>query len=221
MNGNGRGTLAGAFRFAWRGVLDAALSQRNMRLHLVAAVLVAAFASAVPLGVAEQLALLASVFLVLAAEVMNTAIEAAVDLAARERGERARVAKDAAAGAVLVLAAGAATVFAVVLVHNWELVMSAWREVGRVVALGASLAALSAFLVFPFPRPGRLDLLAALGGAVLLLPLALLSKGLVFTAVAALAFAVCASAAFARRQRQGGPVADPLLDRKPLVARER
>jgi diacylglycerol kinase (ATP) len=202
-------------------VLDAALSQRNMRLHLVAAVLVAAFASAVPLSTAEQLALLASVFLVISAEVMNTAIEAAVDLATREPDGRARLAKDAAAGAVLVLAVGAATVFAVVLVRNWELMDSGWREAGRVLALGAALAALSAFLVFPFPRPGRLDLLAAVGGAALLLPIALLSRSLAFTAVAALAFAVCASAAFARRRRLGGPVADPLLDRGPLAARER
>jgi hypothetical protein len=184
-------------------------------------VLVAAFASAVPLGVAEQLALLACVFLVLAAEVMNTAIEAAVDLATREPDGRARLAKDAAAGAVLVLSVGAAAVFAVVLARNWELMQSAWREVGRVVALGASLAALSALLVFPFPRPGRLDLLATLGGVALLLPLALLSKSLVFTSVATLAFAVCASAAFARRRRPGGPVVDPLHDRRPLVARER
>jgi diacylglycerol kinase (ATP) len=109
MIGKGCSTLAGAFRFAWRGVLDVALSQRNMRLHLAAAALVAAFASAAPLGVAEQLALLASVFLVLSAEVMNTAIEAAVDLSTREGDERARLAKDAAAGAVLVLSVGAAS----------------------------------------------------------------------------------------------------------------
>lgn len=50
MKATARGTLLGAFRFAARGVLDAALLQRNMRLHLVASVLVAAFASAVPLG---------------------------------------------------------------------------------------------------------------------------------------------------------------------------
>jgi diacylglycerol kinase (ATP) len=171
-----------------------------MRLHLVATVLVAAFGSAVPLGLAEQLALLACVFLVVAAEVMNTAIEAAVDLATPERNERARVAKDTAAGAVLVLSVGAVAVFVVVLVRNWELVRSTWPEAGRVVALGACLAALSAFLVFPFRRPGRLDLLAALSGAAVLLLMALLSRSLVFTAVAALAFAVCAATAFAARQ---------------------
>jgi len=199
MNGNGRGTLGAAFRHAAQGVLDAAVSQRNMRIHLVAAVLVATFCSAVTLGVAEQLALLLCTFLVLSAEVMNSALEAAVDLVTGEPDERARAAKDGAAGAVLVMAAGAAMVFAVVLVRDWELMREARIEMGRVFALGAPLAALSAFLVFPFPRAEGLDLLAALGGAALLLPMALFSRSLIFTAVAALAFGTCAAAAFVRR----------------------
>ncbi|HEY7724681.1 MAG TPA: diacylglycerol kinase family protein [Anaeromyxobacteraceae bacterium] len=195
----GRGTLGGSFQFAGRGVLDAALRQRNMRVHLVAAVLVATFGSAVPLGVAEQLALLLAVFLVLSAEVMNSALEAAVDLAGGDPDERARVAKDAAAGAVLVVAVGAAAVFAVVLVRDWELVRSARVAVARVFAVGLPLAALSAFLVVPFRRPEGLDLLAAAAGAALLLPMALFSASLVFTGVAALAFGLCAAAAMARR----------------------
>jgi len=196
---SGRGTLGASFQFAGRGVLDAALGQRNMRVHLVAAVLVATFGSAVPLGIAEQLALVLAVFLVLSAEVMNSALEAAVDLAGGEPDERARAAKDAAAGAVLVLAVGAVAIFTLVLVRDWDLVREARENVGRVFAIGAPLAALSAFLVFPFKRAEGLDLLAALGGAALILPMALFSKSLVFTAMAALAFAVCAAAAFQRR----------------------
>jgi diacylglycerol kinase len=194
-----RGTLGGSLRFAARGVLDAAITQRNMRLHLVAAVLVATFGSAVPLGLAEQLALLVCVFLVISAEVMNSAIEATVDLVTGEPDDRARRAKDAAAGAVLVLAGCSAAVLAVVVSRDWELVRTARDAAGRVAAVGLPLAALSAFLVFPFARPEGLDLLAALGGAALLLPLALFSQSPVFTGVAALAFAVCSAAAFARR----------------------
>jgi diacylglycerol kinase (ATP) len=194
-----RGTTRGSFHFAARGVLDVALAQRNMRIHLVAAVAVATFGSAVPLGIAEQLALLLAVFGVLAAEVMNTALESAVDLTTGEEDERARRAKDAAAGAVLVVAVGAVAVFAVVLIRDWDLVQSARSAVGRVFAVGLPLVLLSAFLVFPFPRGEGVDLLAAMAGAALLLPLALFSKSLVFTGVAALAFAVCAAAALARR----------------------
>jgi diacylglycerol kinase (ATP) len=198
---NGRGTLPEAFRFAGRGVLEAALSQRNMRLHLVAAVLVATFGSAFPLGVAEQLALLSSVFVVVAAEVLNTALEAAVDLAGDGPDERARLAKDAGAGFVLVLSVGAAVVFALVVARNWELLRSRWRDGGQALVLGLALASLSAWLVFPFRRPRWLDWLAFLGGSALLVPLALASRSLVFVAVAGLALAVCALAAFGRRSR--------------------
>jgi diacylglycerol kinase (ATP) len=217
-----RHSLIDPFRFAARGVLAAAASQRNMRLHLVAAVLVATFGSAFPLGIAEQLALLSSVFLVVAAEVLNTALEAAVDLAGGRPDERARLAKDAAAGAVLVLSVGAAAVFALVVAHNWELLRSQWREAAGALALGLSLATLSAWLVFPFPRPRRLDWLAALGGGALVLPLALVSKSLVFTGVASLALALCATAAFARRPgaaEQGASEAsrDPLALDSPAA----
>lgn len=194
-----RGTLGGSLQFAARGVLEAAVYQRNMRVHLVSAVLVATFGSAVPLGLAEQLGLLLSIFLVLAAEVMNSAIEAAVDLVTGEPDERARRAKDASAGAVLVTAAGAAAVFAAVLIRDWDLVRSAREAVARVFAVGLPLAVLSAFLAFPFRRPEGLDLLAAASGAALLLPLALFSQSLVFTGVAALAFGISAATAFARR----------------------
>ena len=196
--GQGSGLLA-PFRFAARGVLQAAVSQRHMRVHLVAAVLVAAFGGAFARGVAEQLALLACVFLVPAAEVLNTAMEAAVDLAGGRPDERARLAKDAAAGFVLVLAVGAAAVFALVVSRDWALLRSRWREALPALALGLSLTALSAGLAFPFPRPSWLDRLAAAGGAILLLALGLSSRNPVFAGVAALAFAVCASAASARR----------------------
>ncbi len=194
-----RGTLGGSFQFAARGILETVASQRNMHIHLVAAALVATFGSAVPLGLAEQLGLLVSIFLVLSAEVMNSAVEAAVDLITDEEDERARRAKDAAAGAVLLLAGCAVAVFAVILIRDWEMVQSARATVTRVFAVGLPLTVLSAFLVFPFQRPEGLDLLAATSGAALLLPMALFSQSLVFTAVAALAFALCAAAAFARR----------------------
>ncbi len=194
----GRGTLLGAFRFAGRGVLEAARSQRNMRLHLVAAVLVATFGSAFRLGVAEQLGLLTSVFLVVAAEVLNTSLEAAVDLAGDRPDERARLAKDAGAGAVLVASVGAAAVFVLVVARNWDLLRSAWREALGTLALGLTVAALSAWLVFPFRRPRWLDGLVALAGGALFLLMARASESLVFAAVAGLALAVCALAALGR-----------------------
>jgi diacylglycerol kinase (ATP) len=134
--------LAWSFACAWEGVVETAARQRNMRIHLALALAVAAAASAVPLRLASDLALLLCVFLVLSAEVANSALEALVDLVTRERHELARRAKDASAGAVLVLAAGSVAVLGAVVAHDWQ-------------ALGqASLSAL---------RPGWLAVVVLLG----------------------------------------------------------
>lgn len=98
-----------AFVYAWQGISHAVRTQRNMRVHLTAVVYVTAFSFFYDLTRAEY-ALLALTFgAVISAELINTAIEAAVDLCSPERHSLAKIAKDAAAGAVL-----AAAIFAVV-----------------------------------------------------------------------------------------------------------
>lgn len=98
-----------AFLYAWQGISHAVRTQRNMRVHLTAVVYVTAFSFFYDLTRAEY-ALLALTFgAVISAELINTAIEAAVDLCSPERHSLAKIAKDAAAGAVL-----AAAIFAVV-----------------------------------------------------------------------------------------------------------
>jgi diacylglycerol kinase (ATP) len=110
--------LAWSFVYAWDGVVDTAVRQRNMRIHLAAAGAVCLVASAAPLSLASDLALLLCIFLVLAAEVANSALEALVDLVTRDRDELARRAKDAGAGAVLVLACASVAVFGAVVVRE-------------------------------------------------------------------------------------------------------
>lgn len=98
-----------AFVYAWQGISHAVRTQRNMRVHLTAVVYVTAFSFFYDLTRAEY-ALLALTFgAVISAELINTAIEAAVDLCSPERHSLAKIAKDTAAGAVL-----AAAIFAVV-----------------------------------------------------------------------------------------------------------
>lgn len=98
-----------AFVYAWQGISHAVRTQRNMRVHLTAVVYVTAFSFFYDLTRAEY-ALLALTFgAVISVELINTAIEAAVDLCSPERHSLAKIAKDAAAGAVL-----AAAIFAVV-----------------------------------------------------------------------------------------------------------
>jgi diacylglycerol kinase len=99
----GRQGLLESFRNAGAGI-RAALSQRNMRIHVAAAVVVIAAGSLLGLTASEWTAVILCIASVLGLELLNTAIEAVVDLASPEPHPLARKAKDAAAGAVLVAA---------------------------------------------------------------------------------------------------------------------
>lgn len=96
------------FWFAVYGIVHAMRTERNMRIHLVASLLVGIFILWLPTSKLENIILLGWVVLVVALELMNTAIERAVDLVTKEIEPLAKQAKDVAAGSVLVAAIGAA-----------------------------------------------------------------------------------------------------------------
>lgn len=88
---------------AVQGVLSAVRSQRNLRIQLVVTVLVVVLGAIVRLERTEWCIVVLAIGMVLAAETANTALEALVDLVSPEYAERAKFAKDAAAGAVLIV----------------------------------------------------------------------------------------------------------------------
>ncbi len=93
-----------SFRFAFAGISYTLRTQRNMRVHL--GIGLAAIALAIGLGLSpgEWAALLVILALVYCLEMINTVTEAIVDLVTKEYHPLAKVAKDVAAGAVLVAA---------------------------------------------------------------------------------------------------------------------
>lgn len=94
-----------SFRYAWAGISYAFRTQRNFRLHTVIASL--AVILGVGLGVSlTELAIVAlTCALVMVLELLNTALESVVDLTVQQNyHELAKIAKDCAAGAVLVAA---------------------------------------------------------------------------------------------------------------------
>ena len=95
------------FVYAGRGLWFCLRHERNFRIHLVAAAAVLGLAPFFRLSRGEWAVLLVTLALVIGAEALNTAVEQAVDLASPDRHPKARAAKDAAAGAVLVCAAAA------------------------------------------------------------------------------------------------------------------
>jgi len=97
-------------RCALQGMVHAVRSQRNARVQLVVAVLVVLLGNVVGLERTEWCVVALTIGAVLAAETANTALEAIVDLVSPEYHEQARIAKDAAAGAVLIVAVCAVVV---------------------------------------------------------------------------------------------------------------
>lgn len=100
---------------AIEGILHAAKTQRHLRYHFYAATLVLVASYVLGVTRTEFLIIAVAVIAVLVAEMMNTAVEAVVDLLSPEYHERARQAKDIAAGAVLITALGAAVLGYVIL----------------------------------------------------------------------------------------------------------
>jgi diacylglycerol kinase len=103
-----------SFSFAGQGVWHAVRTQRNVRVHLVAAAAAVAAGLALRISAANWAAVALAIGLVLTAEILNSAIEALADLAASEYHPLAKAAKDLAAGAVLVASVAAVGVAAAV-----------------------------------------------------------------------------------------------------------
>lgn len=103
-----------SFRFAYEGLLYSFSSQSNMKFHFFAAFVVLLLALFFGLTKLEILFIMLAIALIIVTELVNTAIEKAVDLAMPEQHPVAKIAKDVAAAAVLVTAVFAVCVGMVV-----------------------------------------------------------------------------------------------------------
>src|SRR5439155_940260 len=95
-------SLLESFNCAVEGIIHVLRTQRNLRIHFLAAVLV--FAGAIAVGVSrlQLIALVIAIAFVLVAEMLNTAIEGVIDVSTTSFDPNAKLAKDIAAGAVLI-----------------------------------------------------------------------------------------------------------------------
>ena len=96
--------------YAIEGILHAVKTQRHLRYHLYSVVLILLLSLIFGISQSKFIAIAIVAIVVLSVEMLNTAIEATVDILFKEYDERARVIKDIAAGAVLITAAGAAVI---------------------------------------------------------------------------------------------------------------
>ncbi|MBD0349375.1 MAG: diacylglycerol kinase [Thermoleophilia bacterium] len=103
-------SLLHSFNFAFEGVIHVLRTQRNMRIHFAIAAAVLVAAVAVGVDRLELIALLLAIAFVLIAEMINTAVEAAIDVATTAFDPLAKLAKDIVAGAVLIATVNAVVV---------------------------------------------------------------------------------------------------------------
>ncbi len=101
--------------YAIEGILHGARTQRHLRYHFFSAAAVLLLSYVLGVSRMEFVVISLAVILVLAAEMLNSAIETVVDLLSPQYSEKARAAKDLAAGAVFIAAFGAAVLGYIIL----------------------------------------------------------------------------------------------------------
>lgn len=152
-------SLLWSFDYAIQGIIYALRTQRNMRLHALATGVVLFGALWFRISRFELIALLFAIAFVLVAELANTALETVVDLSAEGFDPSAKIAKDVAAGAVLVASMNALAVGYVVffghLTRGADRVLTLVRESPEHVTLVAlALTALAVLVLKALSREG-------------------------------------------------------------------
>jgi diacylglycerol kinase (ATP) len=137
-----------SFNYAIEGIVYTLRTQRNMRVHMVLAVLVATGCLALGIERMQLVAVVFAISLVFVTELVNTAIEATVDLSVERFDPLAKIAKDVAAGAVLCAAVNALIVAYLVLFNPVRALMQQGLDLVKfssadltVIALGLTMLA--------------------------------------------------------------------------------
>ena len=99
----GKGKFTESFNHAVDGISYTANHERNFRIELCFAIGVTIASYLFKVTIIEWCILVITIGIVLALEIINTAIERSVDLVTKQYAELAKIAKDASAGAVLVM----------------------------------------------------------------------------------------------------------------------
>lgn len=137
--------LLDSFGFAINGLIYCLKTQRNMRIHMAAAVLVGIACLFSRVSRTDMILLFFSITLVFVCEMINTAIEKAIDLFTEQYHPLAKIAKDVAAGAVFLAAAN--SVLVGYLVFSSRILPLTERVVNRLFKSQLHTAVLSVVLV--------------------------------------------------------------------------
>ena len=102
--------LKNSFKYAIEGIITGIKNETNMKIHITIMIFVIIFGIVLKINKLEWIICIILFGLVISSELMNTAIENTVDLITMEKNPKAKIAKDVAAGAVLVNAVTSAII---------------------------------------------------------------------------------------------------------------
>lgn len=105
-----------SFGFAWAGIRKFFATEKNAQVHLAAAVAVISLSVLLRVNRMEVIALVFAIAIVWITEMLNTAVERAMDFVSLEQSPYIKVIKDIAAGAVLVSSVAALVVGAIIFI---------------------------------------------------------------------------------------------------------
>jgi diacylglycerol kinase len=115
-----------SFSYAFEGIAHVVVTQRNMRVHLTVAIVIMLLGLWLGITTIEWALIALTMGVIFAAEMLNTVVESLVDLMSPDHHPLAKVAKDAAAGAVLLLAIFATLVGLFILGPRLWLIILHW-----------------------------------------------------------------------------------------------
>ena len=93
--------LGNSFKYAVEGIKSAYKTEQNLLVHTIVAIIIIAIGIVIQLSLMEFAIVFAMIGLVMTAEMVNTAIEYAIDMAMPSIHPLAKIAKDVSSGAVL------------------------------------------------------------------------------------------------------------------------
>ena len=108
--------LINSFKYAFEGIYTGLKIEQNMKIHFIIMILVIIFGIILKISKMEWIICIILFAFVISLELINTAIENTVDLITQEKNPKAKIAKDVAAGAVLVSAIASAIIGLIIFV---------------------------------------------------------------------------------------------------------
>ncbi len=108
--------IRNSFKYAIEGIWTSFKTERNMKIHIFIMILAIIAGIILKINKSEWIICIILFAIVIGSELFNTSIETIVDMVMPEKNEKAKIAKDVSAGAVLVVAIGAAIIGLVIFV---------------------------------------------------------------------------------------------------------